>query len=967
MRRKAACLVVSAITLIGGILHAGVSQAQIIHDTSLGGPRTDLGTGPNLRIDPGLGKQRGTNLFYSFEQFNVQANQTATFGAPPSGASVSNIVSRVTGGSSSQISGTIAFDPQIHGANFFLLNPNGVIVGPGATFDVGGSVHLTTADYLRFADGTQVFARPVAGEVLSVSAPAAFGFLGTSGAVPRVEVGGVTLQVAQHQTLSLIGGEVAITGAKLAAPGGRVQIASLLSGEVTLDGSVASSSRLGPITITGNSLIGTTGFDENGIGLGGGTVIIRGGQLLVDNSTLVANTSTDVAGPRLIDIQVIGDVVLTNGARISSATFVADRGGDVRISADQLRLENQSLVETNAVAEGDGGDVRATVGGLTIVGVSSIGTTAFATGHGGNITVKADAINISDSSQIFSNALADGNGGKVSLAPRSSMLDLVLDNAGAISSATLFGNGSGGDIQVDATNVSLRGGATINSTTSTPGPGGAIAVRANSVTISGGDSANPDGSGIFSGSVGAADTGRPGKISVDAVNFTLTQGGVIQSGGLFVPVAGDIEITAKNSLVISSGGSISTQAFAQPGGQVSLGSPTATAIIDGGFVNTSTFGDGAAGNVVIDVATLRMRNGAQVSSSSAGQSPAPGGSVTVKADSVAIVGRGASINPVTNDASTGLFSTTASPDPQGAAGKVVVTARALTIADGGKISVESTGVASAGDISLTVGNLTLAGGAGLFSNATSDGAGGNINVRAGQVRLSSGATISAKSAGTGFAGSITIRAGTLDSHGSFVTTEATQADGGDIDIQVGSLLHLSASEILTSVQSGGGKGGNITIDPQFVVLNNSQIRADAFGGPGGNIGIVTGAFLSSGSTVSASSALSAPGTIDVQAQTNDVSGSVARLPESVLQAAALLPASCEVRMAGGSASSLIVAGRDGVPVDPGGPLPTAGLLGQAWLLAAQKGPPARSASAANVARMTEAMSARLAGLLPCTQ
>ena len=81
-----------------------------------------------------------------------------------------------------------------------------------------------------------------------------------------------------------------------------------------------------------------------------------------------------------------------------------------------------------------------------------------------------------------------------------------------------------------------------------------------------------------------------------------------------------------------------------------------------------------------------MSNGAQVASSSEQNSPAPGGSVTVTArDSVAISGT-----------STGLFSTTASPDPLGAAGKVVVTAPTLTIADHGKISVESTGAALRG-------------------------------------------------------------------------------------------------------------------------------------------------------------------------------------------------------------------------------------------------------------------------------
>jgi large exoprotein involved in heme utilization and adhesion len=270
-----------------------------------------------------------------------------------------------------------------------------------------------------------------------------------------------------------------------------------------------------------------------------------------------------------------------------------------------------------------------------------------------------------------------------------------------------------------------------------------------------------------------------------------------------------------------------------------------------------------------------------------------------------------------NDTSSGLFSTASGLGP---AGQIIVSTPTLTVGSGGKISVSTTGDGPAGDIQLNAGRLTMTGG-GLFSSAEGAGPGGNINVGAGQVQLSSGATISAKSTGTGLAGNVTIEADTLQSQDSFITTEARQADGGDVDIRAGKLVRLSGSEITTSVGQGEGKGGNITIDPQFVVLNNSQIRADAFGGPGGNITIVTDVFLSSESILSASSALSAPGTINVQAQVSDVSGNLARLPEAVLQAAALLRASCAARLSEGKSSSLVVAGREGQPPEPGGFLP----------------------------------------------
>src|SRR5207247_6753474 len=134
---------------------------------------------------------------------------------------------------------------------------------------------------------------------------------------------------------------------------------------------------------------------------------------------------------------------------------------------------------------------------------------------------------------------------------------------------------------------------------------------------------------------------------------------------------------------------------------------------------------------------------------------------------------------------------------------------------------------------------------------------------------------------------------------------------------VGKLVDLFNSQITTSVQSGTGSGGNITIDPTFVILNHSQITADAFGGPGGNITIVSDVFLASpDSSVTASSALSTQGTVNIQAPVTNLSGTLAPLPENVLQATSLLRQSCAARFGGGKLSSLVLGDRGGLPRAP---------------------------------------------------
>ncbi len=183
--------------------------------------------------------------------------------------------------------------------------------------------------------------------------------------------------------------------------------------------------------------------------------------------------------------------------------------------------------------------------------------------------------------------------------------------------------------------------------------------------------------------------------------------------------------------------------------------------------------------------------------------------------------------------------------------------------------------------------------------------------------------------GAGLAGNINITAGDqiVMTNGS-ISTRAVTADGGNITLTTtGSLVNLTNSQITTSVESGVGTGGNIAVNSTLITLTDSQILANAFGGPGGSINITADVFLvNQGGTVppslagivDASSALSTPGTIDIQANFTDVSGNLAQLSTETLQAATLLQASCATRLAGGKASSLVRAGREGVPPEPEG-------------------------------------------------
>ena len=136
------------------------------------------------------------------------------------------------------------------------------------------------------------------------------------------------------------------------------------------------------------------------------------------------------------------------------------------------------------------------------------------------------------------------------------------------------------------------------------------------------------------------------------------------------------------------------------------------------------------------------------------------------------------------------------------------------------------------------------------------------------------------------------------------------------------VIRLNNSQITTSVESGTGGGGNIFIDPQFVILNGSSITANAFGGPGGNVTIIADNFVADpSSVVQASSALSTPGSVEIRSPENNLASDLAQLPKELVDASRLMQSACSARRAG-VPSSFTVAGRGGVPVDPDGYLPS---------------------------------------------
>ena len=338
-----------------------VAQAPVITpDGTLG---TVVGRlGDAYSIDAGT--IRGNNLFHSFGLFNVPTGGSATFLGP---SSIANILSRVTGGQQSTIDGLISTRTSMPTANFFLLNPSGVLFTSGASLDVGGAFRVSTADNIRLADGALFSATPVPGELglLTSAPPQAFGFLGNPSG--SISVQGAVLVVDPGQTLSLVGGDVQIAGGALIAPGGLVQIGSAASpGNALLDArdlDLGSFQSLGQVSISDGAFV-TAGSD--GI-LPGGTIAIRSGTLVVDNAVITTNTF-DVAGaPVGIDLGATESITLRNSAVVRTESFGLGDAGDISIATGNLAVTEFSAVESLAFGAGRTGNIDIQVGSADIL------------------------------------------------------------------------------------------------------------------------------------------------------------------------------------------------------------------------------------------------------------------------------------------------------------------------------------------------------------------------------------------------------------------------------------------------------------------------------------------------------------------------------------------------------------------------------------------------------------------------
>jgi filamentous hemagglutinin family protein len=768
------------------------ARSQITSDDTLS---TNITSPNNLNFTINDGNRAGNNLFHSFREFSIPTGGEAFFN---NAQDIQTIFSRVTGGRISNIDGLIRANAN---ANLFLLNPSGIIFGPNARLNIGGSFLATTASSFKFADGLEFSAtNPQATPLLTVNVPIGLQIGTNPGSIVNLtsetDSQGLPpgLQVGPGRSLALVGGDINLDRGGLIAVGGRVELGGLAtSGTVGLAVNGNNLSLNFPADIIRANVSLTNDGFVNVLGLGGGDIIVNANNFTATNGgVLNAGTRGQGNGGNIIvntnSISLSGKGS-TSGSGLYSQALPGSSGnlGDIIINA-----QNVNLVGTGVIPTFDEIGTETGIHNQVFSG---------AVGNSGNIFVNTASFNSSNVAIVRSLTESRGKAGDVVINAN----HVNLSRLSAIESGSL-GRGNTGNVTINTGRLTVQDGATVGVVAASDGAAGTLIVNASELVelIGTFNTLFDNGASFESPSVLITGTqpgsrGNAGDVRITTRKLTLRDGAVVTAGTLGSGTGGNITINASESVELS-------------------GVTTVPSEERGSRIDTVASSSGNAGNITITTGRLVIRDGGDISAS-ATDGTANAGNVTIRATDVELIGA----TPEGFFASR-IWAVGSAGRGTGKGGNITIEAQRLIMGDGAEISAGTLGQGEAGNIAVRASEVQLSG-TRIFQApdngesfefetrlaAVTFGAGnaGNITVETERLMLQDGAQISSETGAnsTGNAGSVTIRA-------------------QDVQLIGTGRLGTFSPSGLTATNFGAGNGGNITVETERLsIQNGAEISA----------------------------------------------------------------------------------------------------------------------------------------------
>ncbi|MBD2489076.1 S-layer family protein [Aulosira sp. FACHB-615] len=612
-------------------------HAQVVSDNTL---KTDVNG--NYTITNGT--LVGNNLFHSFSQFSIPTGGSVVFNNP---TTVQNIFARVTGGSVSNIDGTISTQGS---ANLFLLNPAGIVFGANAKLSISGSFVGTTADSIVFADGLKFSAtNTTSPALLTMSVPVGLqlgsnpgaitvqgaghnaNFLASS-SISGLNIGTRGLQVQSGKTLALVGGNIALDGGLLSAPGGKIELGSISNANVTLNStsqgftlSYPNITSFGDITLTQRALASTRDLSRGN----GGSVNIQGKQVSIRDGSLVLvqNRSNQAAGDIVVNatesLNISGkSPKFTSSSSLVNDTVSSAAAGQIIVNTPKLNIDQGGYILNRTFSTGSGGNIIINSDAIDINGfasgdplafraVSQILAASFGKGKGGDIAISTQDLSVSAGANIAARPYSSGKGGDLNIkadtiqvlgagAPKGSYFTLV--------SAATFGPGDAGNLNIDTRKLSVQDGGRVSASSIILGNAGSLTINASeSIDVSGikpGETPSYVGTAVLPvGAFSIISRANAGNTTINAPIVNVSDDATIFVQNTGSGTAGNLEINA-NTLTLKNGGNLLASTKAGEGGNINLQLRDLLLMRDGGFISAEAGGSGNGGNISINAPVI---------------------------------------------------------------------------------------------------------------------------------------------------------------------------------------------------------------------------------------------------------------------------------------------------------------------------------------------------------------------------